>query len=899
MTQVDPLLGRTLSRHRVLERIGGGGMGVVYKAEDVELGRLVALKFLPGETSQDPQSLERFRREARAASALNHPNICTIYEIGSQDGLFYIVMEYLEGSNLKSFLGSRFLPLDRLLEIAIDIADALDAAHSKGIVHRDIKPANIFITARGHAKLLDFGLAKMSPAAHGYIAHHGSATPNALDPGTLTEDLITTPGSAIGTVAYMSPGQALGKDLDARTDLFSFGAVLYEMATGVVPFPGTTSAAVFNAILNQDPTPPSRINPAAPDDLDRAIRKALEKDREVRYQSAAEIRADLKRLKRDTDSGKSLANARAAAAALSASQAGTQIPAPILRFHWTLTWLVVLLAAAISFVVWLRSPQPLPRIISSKQLTNDGLQKFGLATDGTRIYFSESNGPQAHLAMVSTAGGEVAPLNIGIMNPLSTSVSADGSELLGAERAGPVSVNFWILPLPAGSIRRIGVTGVTPIWAPDGRLIYSAGRDIYIASHDGTNSRKLVTTPGVPQDLAVSPDMLRIRVTLQDASALLFSIYEVGLDGTNLHPVLPGFSNPPLDCCGRWSPDGKNFFFLSTQDQHTNIWVVRDTTSSWRKAARKPERISTAPLQFREVLPSKDGKSLFVTGAQPRAELMQYDAKSGAFIPFLGGISAGDLDYTRDRQWITYVLIPEGTLWRSRVDGSERLQLTFPPMEAALAHWSPDGQQIAFAAVFAGKDWKTYLISKDGGPPMAISPENQFEQDPTWSPDGKTLAVGVHNPVRPQDTYIEMYDTATRKITRLPGSEEIFAPRWSLDGRYIVGISSDSNKLMLFDVRAQQWRQLPITNMGVMGYLSWSADSAYLYFDTLITQSPGFYRLHIADSKLEKIFDFKNIRTFPGQFGPGGWTGLAPGNIPLFVRDISVQEIYSLELSAP
>ena len=364
---------------------------------------------------------------------------------------------------------------------------------------------------------------------------------------------------------------------------------------------------------------------------------------------------------------------------------------------------MALLAAAIAiFIVWLRSPRPTPKIISSKQLTNDGLQKFGMVTDGTRIYFSESNGPQAHLAMVSTAGGEVAPLYVGNMNLFSTSVSADGSELLGAERAGPVSVNFWILPLPAGSIRRIGATGVTPIWAPDGRLIYSAGRDIYIANHDGANSRKLVTTPGVPQDLAVSPDMSRIRVTLQDASALLFSIYEVRLDGTNLHPVLPGFSNPPLDCCGRWSPDGKNFFFLSTQDQHTNIWVVPDTTSSWRKAARKPERISTAPLQFREVLPSKDGKSLFVTGAQPRAEMMQYDAKSGAFIPFLGGISAGDLDYTRDHQWMTYVLIPEGTLWRSRVDGSERLQLTFPPMETALAHWSPDGQQIAFAGCVRG-----------------------------------------------------------------------------------------------------------------------------------------------------------------------------------------------------
>jgi eukaryotic-like serine/threonine-protein kinase len=890
MSQVDPFTGRSVSRYRVLERIGGGGMGVVYKAEDVELGRNVALKFLPAETGQDAQALERFRREARSASALNHPNICTIYEIGSQNGLSYIAMEFLEGSNLRSFLGSNLLPLDRLLEIAIDVVDALDAAHSRSIIHRDLKPANVFITGRGHAKLLDFGLAKMA-------VERGQA--GEQDETTLTEDLITTPGTAMGTVAYMSPEQALGKELDARSDLFSFGAVLYEMATGVVPFQGATTAAVFNAILNQEPTAPARVNPALPDDLDRIIRKALEKDREVRYQSAAEIRADLKRLKRDTDSGKSAAIARATAGSLSSY--GSESASPISRSSWMLIWLAALLvAAAAIFVVWLRSPQPVPRILSSKQLTNDGLQKFGMVTDGTRIYFSESNGPQSHLAMVSVAGGEVASLNVPLLNPYTTSISADGSELLGGQRAGPVATHFWILPLPAGSLRHVAVDGLTPAWSPDGRLIYSLDKDLYIANHDGTNTRKLVTVPGVPLDVAVAPDMSRIRLTLQDAnSALLNSLYEVGLDGTNLHPLLPNFSKPPLDCCGRWSADGKTFFFLSTQDQHTNVWAMADNTSSWSKASQKPERITTGPLQFREILPSKDGKSLFVAGAQPRAELMQYDTRSGAFIPYLGGISAGDVEFTRDRKWVTYVLIPEGTLWRSRADGSDRMQLTFPPMETALAHWSPDGQQIAFTGVFAGKDWKTYLISKDGGVPQAISGEDQAEQDPTWSADGKTLAVGVHNPLKPEETYIEMYDLATRKLTRLEDSQGVFAPRWSPDGRYIVGITEDIHKLMLFDFHTKQWRQLPINDMGFMGYLTWSADSAYLYFDTLITENPGFHRIHIADSKLETLFDLKNIRTFPGQFGPGGWTGLAPGSIPLFVRDISLQEIYSLELAKP
>jgi len=886
------LVGQDISHYHVVAELGGGGMGTVYKAEDTRLGRPVALKFLrsgdlglsaatPGsEQEHSAQVLERFRREARAASSLNHPNICVVYDVGQYGSEPFIVMEFLEGRTLKRLIDDGPPRPQATLDLAIEIADALAAAHSKGIIHRDIKPSNIFATGPDGqhptpAKILDFGLAKAQPGQSGSRGETRTMRTPASDGDTLTG-----PGMAMGTVAYMSPEQARGEDLDARTDLFSFGVVLYEMATGRHPFRGASTAETLRRILAESPPPLLHLNPHLPAEFAEIVSKALEKDREMRYQSAAEMRTDLKRVKRDGGSQEILA----AGHLPHVKRRG--------RLWWSMAVLLALACAAAAYLTAWRLPPP--TVLAYRQLTDDGIMKELGGTDGVRLYINEDVGTSHWVAQMPATGG--APVRLAMPSPFFRllDVSPDGSSLLAAESVGSTPGPLWRVPVLGGSVYRIGnLDAASGAWSPDGqRVAYSQHGDLLIAQADGTQARLAARLTGELFRPAWSPDGRRIRVTAYQEQRHSSALWEAPTDGGKPHAVFPQLRDPADDCCGSWTSDGRYFIFT----RHGQIWALPEPRPLRRPAAG-PVQLTSGPTSFFQAIPSKDGHSLFAVGVVVRGEAVYYDPHARVFVPLPRLGSAESVTYSRDGRWIAYVTFPGGALWRAKADFSEARELVQPPAKAitALPSWSPDGAQLLYVFAAQGQLPRAYRIAADGGQPQALLPAgNQISTDATWSPDGRRVCFGGASSASGAPApNIHILDLQNGALTGVPGSGAYFSPRWSPDGRYLAALGLGSTRVAVFDFAVSKWREL--AKSAVFGFPYWSHDSRYIYY-LQTTVNPAVMRVRPAGSKPETVAGLKDVH-LTGSYGIS--LTLDPQDRPVVSRDIGAEEILAIDWRAP
>src|SRR5215470_5521773 len=805
------ILGKTISHYRVIEKLGGGGMGVVYKAEDTRLERFVALKFLPDEVAKDAQALNRFRREAKAASALNLPNICTVYDIGEEDGKTFIAMEFLEGQTLKHLIGGRPLELQILLSLALEIADALDAAHSKGIIHRDIKPANIFVTTRGQAKLLDFGLAKMASDYSEYTATDPSAHP-----------LMTSPGSTVGTVSYMSPEQVRAEGLDARTDLFSFGTVMYEMATGNLAFQGSSSGVVFEAILNRMPTSVLSINPAIPPRLEEVISKSLEKERDLRYQTAAELRADLKRIKRDLDTSRvraiSVSGVPAALPTPTVESRSAEVQGahrPIVRVASVVAVTALLAGMAVGMFVLRRPGQASFPLYHPLTFRRGMVHAARFAPDGKTMIYS--------------AAWEGKPLQLFTTRPESPEsheLEPAGADILAISSAGEMALSLRSHPvaqfLYAGTLARVPLVGGAPReilenvewadWSPDGSTLAIVRQENGRHRLEFPSGQVLYQADGWIGHFRISPKADRIAFIDHpqlgdDGGALAV------LDMTGKKTIL---SNGWDSIQGvAWSPSGDEICFTATRTGGDRSLYAVNLSGTVRLLARVPGELTLLDV-------GRDGDVLLTRGNDRAGMIAQAPGESRERdLSWLDWSVPGDL--SADGRTVLFAETGEGggpkyAVYLRKTDGSPAIRLSegiglalSPDGKWALARpnvapsplvllptgvgeakslfhdsinhllgrWLPDGKHIVSSGNEPGHGFRLYLESPEEGKPHPISPEG-VNPSVVISPKGDFVAsVGPDH-----KTYL--YPVHGGEPVAVSGTQPDEAPTsWSADGRSI------------------------------------------------------------------------------------------------------------------
>ena len=859
--------GTKLDGYEILGPLGAGAMGEVYRARDPALRREVAVKVLASLVALDPDRQLRFEQEARAAAALDHPNILAVHRFGVFQGAPYLISELLAGESLRQALQRGPLPVRKAVDYAVQIAHGLAAAHDKGIVHRDLKPENLFVTKDGRIKILDFGLAKL---IHLQTDSGGDAT---------TVPRRTDPGMVMGTAGYMSPEQVRGQPVDHRTDNFAFGIILYEMLTGKRAFHRSTSAETMTAILNDEPPALSQTAASIPPALQRVVNRCLEKNREQRFQSASDLAFALEAL---SDSGS------AAAVAPPSSRRPPRRTA-----LWSIALMAVACLAALAyFVIANRNSRPPLRISEYTQLTHDGHAGFLAGTDGERIYLTPIVG--ASISEVSSSGGEIEPVSyITLPIPDLIDVSPDGSMLLvmSNKKGESVSAPLYTVQVVGGAQHYLADV-VSAAWSPDGKSVAYSTPDgnLNVIDSNGGNAHKLAFVGGVAHPISWSPDGRTIRFSRDQYR----TIWEISSSGSNLHPLLTDWQPSQLKCCGRWSPSGDFFAFLGPgpAGPESQIYALDERRGLFRRPAKKPFQLTYGPIDWDRPFFSKDGKKIFATGATHAGELVRLDRKSNQFQLFLGGISADLVAFCRNGRSVAYVSYREGILWRANPDGSDRVQLTSPPLQVTSVDWSPDGSQLVFTAPSSQGREQAWIISAEGGTPQRLLPEDSGrETDPSWSPDGRRIvfAAGGMEDGNGQSSSIRILDLASRQVTMLPGSAGMFSPHWSPDGQSIKADSQDLSTLSVFDIKSQDWSALHI---GIHADASWSSDSRSLYFLRYVDK-PAILRVPVTGGEAKEVVDLKDFR-FTGTLGL--WFGLDPTDAPLMLRDVSTSDVYALTL---